>query len=332
MQTDDSPISASPDVERLLDSIDFDAPADDTAASDDSADDQTDESADESTEDSTDEEVESDEKDDTTEEVESEEGDSEADEESEDEGYTIDGDEEPVEEEVPTNSTDENKTNPNLTPEQSYILENLQPITVRGIVDDKPVEVKVFSPEQLPAGFKYNDDRERSIYDKAYNMLEGRAQELQSEYRNQENNKASQQFQAAEEAADRADIGELQRNGEIPRFKASPDAADFEEDAGVQLVQEILDFKDAENQRYLEESQKGKPYRHIGFREAFYSYKSRNPSKARSPEQTKEDSERKAVARRTSRTQGTSTKSAAQKPEVFKSTRDMMSYIDGLDF
>lgn len=220
----------------------------------------------------------------------------------EDEGYAIDedGEDEP---ETPTDKTPEKSQ---LSPEQQYIIDNLQPITVRGVVgtDEKVQEFKVYSPEQLPQGFKYVDDRELSTANKAFSMLENKAVELQSDYRNQETQKSAKAFKENEDNADRADIGRLQREGDLPKFKLQPNDSKFAEDPASKMIQDILDFKDKKNEQYLEEANAGRPYKHIGFEEAFYMYRRENPTD--NPAQKKEDAERKDIAKRTTGTRGSS--------------------------
>lgn len=226
---------------------------------------------------------------------------------TEEDGYTIDEGEEEVEK--PTDTPQEDAALGDLNPEQKYIIDNLQPITVRGTIgtSEDVKEYKVYSPEYLPQGFKFVDDREMSAASKSFSMLEQRATQLQSDYRGQETQKAATDFKQREDAADRQDIATLQRAGEIPRFKAERDSADFDKDPGVQLAQEVIDFKEAQNAKYLEEYNAGRPYKHIGFEEAFRIYQRQNPTKS-NPAQEKEDKERKDIANRTSKTNGTTSK------------------------
>lgn len=230
-------------------------------------------------------------------------------EESEEEGYTIDGDEEESEE--PTESSKEESTN-NLTAEQKYIIDNLVPIKVRGTIgtSEEVKEYEVYSPEYLPQGFKYVDDRELSQANKAFGTLENRALQLQTDYRGQESQKATQEFKRREDTADRQDIASLQRNGKIPRFKTEPSSSDFEKDPGVQLVQEVIDFKEAQNARYMTEYNAGRPYKHIGFDEAFRMYQRDNPV---NKEQESEDAARIEQAKRTSKTNGSTNRSETPK-------------------
>ena len=234
------------------------------------------------------------------------EGDAEvSDEGEEDEGYAIDDGEEDdkPEDKKPTETSETTPDKSQLSPEQQYIIDNIQPITVKGTVgDDKVQEFKVYSPEQLPDGFKYLDDKGSATANKAFSMLESKAIELQNDFRSQESTKSAQAFKEAEDTADRADIGKLQRDGELPKFKLEVDDPKFATDPATVQIQEILDFKDKKNAEYLEAANAGRPYKHIGFEEAYLMYKRENP--ASDPAQDKEDAERKALSKRTRNTVG----------------------------
>ena len=229
---------------------------------------------------------------------EAEETEEEASSESEDDGYAIDEEDDDEEEDTETPEVKEEVKQPNLSPEDSYILDNLQPIKVRGTVGDGEVkEYEVLSPEQLPQGFKYIDERELSIANKNFSLLENKALQLQTDFRTQQTNKAAQKFKAREDNADRTDIGQLQRDGTIPKFKTPATDPKFNDDPAVKLVQEVLDFKEKTNDTYMQEYNAGRPYRHIGFKEAFVLYKKEQPAKA-DIAQAKEDKERLEVAKR----------------------------------
>lgn len=262
----------------------------------------------------------------------SEESDESSDEESD--GYTIDeGDEE--EEDVPSNSTQETPATGTLTPEQQYIFDNVKPIKVRGYVGDseKIESFEILAPEQLPDGFRFVDDKERTLAVNGLTQLENRALELQNEYRNQESVKSAKEFQAREDAADRQDIGELQRAGELPKFKTDPDSKDFENDPAVQLVQEILDYKEKRNNQYMEEYNAGRPYKHIGFEEAYRMYKAANPDKS-ADALKQEDAERKNLANRTTKNRGANVDTSSNKPKVTSgmTSRDLDNLIENLDW
>lgn len=252
----------------------------------------------------------------------------------EDEGYTIDGDEdeEELEEEVPVATTPDQVQTVNradLTPEQNYLLDNLRPITVRGRIGDGELqEYKILAPEQLPSGFKYEDEREASIAMKNFTLLEQQATQLSNDFRNQQTQKIANEFKKREDDADRYDIGQLQRSGDIPKFRTDPNDKNFENDPGVKLVQDILDFKEALNQRYMQEYDAGRPYKRIGFEEAYAMYKRQNPGV--NPKVSEEDAERESVARRTSKTAGKSAESRSKRPGRMDS-RALQAYLENLD-
>lgn len=250
-----------------------------------------------------------------------------------DDGYTIDdGDEEEEVLDTEDDKTGEQSTS-NLTPEQKYILDNVAPIKVRGSIGDGKVqEFEVLAPEQLPNGFKFADDVEMAKATKGFNMLEQRASQLQQDYRTQETDKAAKEFKEREDTADRQDIARLQKEGDLPKFKAKPDTKDFDNDPGVKLVQEVLDFKDKQNNKYMEEYNAGRPYKHIGFDEAYALYKRNTPKT--DPAQAKEDKEREDIAKRTARPSGNGSTDAAQKARVHTgmSSRDLDNLIENLDW
>lgn len=243
-----------------------------------------------------------------------------------DEGYTIDEGEDEQEEvgkEEPR-KTEGDDASSKLTPEAKYIIDNLEPITVRGTIGSETEikEYKVYSPEYLPQGFKFVDDREMSAANKGFASLEQRALQLQSDFRGQETQKAAAEFKQREDAADRQDIATLQKAGELPRFKVKPDSANFEKDPGVVLVQEVLDFKEEMNAKYMEQYNAGRPYKHIGFEEAWRMFQRNNPTKS-NPDQQREDKDRSDIAKRTSKSNGSSTKEEHPKAGVHSGMTSM---------
>ena len=248
-----------------------------------------------------------------------------------DDGYTIDEGED--EAEPPETATTESASN-KLTPEQQYILDGLSPITVRGTVGTSQTikEYQALSPEQLPSGFKFVDEREMAIAAKQFTVLENQATQRQNDFRNQQTQQTAKEFKEREDNADRADIGQLQRNGDIPRFKTDPDDPKFTADPAAVLIQEVLDFKEKQNAQYMEEYNAGRPYKHIGFNEAFAIFRRENPSKTSSA-QAKEDKERLDVAKRTTGSKS-ETASAPQKPRVHSGmdSMDLERMIENLNW
>lgn len=250
----------------------------------------------------------------------------------EDEGYTID--------EVDSDSDDkeeeqvkEEPKDTQFTPEQQYILDNLQPIKVRGLVGDKD-EVKeytVYHPSQLPQGFKAVDDRERILIDQAFTSMENRALKLQGDFRNQEGRKAQKAYKDQEDKADWEDIASLQKSGGLSKFKIKPSEKGFSDDPTSVLIDKVLEFKEKLNNEYLESYNNGRPYRHIGFEDAYHKYLRENPPQKKDPAEDKEDKDRKEVAKRTRGISGDPAKNTT-KPPVLRNKRDIDNYIDSLEF
>lgn len=249
----------------------------------------------------------------------------------EDEGYTIDE----IEAEDDKPIVDEpKKIEPSqYTPEQQYILDNLPPIKVRGMVGDaeEVKEYTVFDPSQLPQGFKYLDDRDRDIATKGFGSLETRAIQLQNDFRTQEGQKAQKAFKEQEERADWEDIASLQKSGELPKFKIKPTEKDFDSDPTSQLIDKVLDFKEELNNKYLEDYNKGRPYRHIGFDDAYSKYLKANPPEKKTEAEITEDKERKALAKRTAGANGDPAKTSVKAPPM-NNKRDIDNFIDSLEF
>lgn len=261
----------------------------------------------------------------------------ETEEESEDEGYSIDdatdeSDTDDTSSEEKQERQDIDRALAALSPEQRYIIQNIQPITVRGRIGDSEEvkEYKAFDPAQLPAGFRYLDDREHDIAAKSFNSLEARATALQNEFRDKADQESSKKFKEANDRADWEDIAYLQKEGELPKFKIKPNEKGFEDDSAAKLIQEVLDFKDERNAKYLKDhNEKGRPFRMIGFEEAFRMYKPK--TETASNEQSKEDKERKNLAKRTTKTTGQDSKEATADRVQLRSSRDLSNYIDSLD-
>jgi hypothetical protein len=155
--------------------------------------------------------------------------------------------------------------------EDKYIIDNLPLITVRVVgADDKIKTMQVRSAADLPRDMKgiatpYEDKQ----FDLANAAQETRARELQTYYRQNQAQISQRDFEAKENQSIREDVAELQRDGEIPKFKAQPGTRAFNDDPAAKIVQETIEFMNERNAKYLERSNAGGAYRHIGFAEAF---------------------------------------------------------------
>lgn len=158
-----------------------------------------------------------------------------------------------------------------FTPEEKYIVDNLPLITVRVILADDTVKtMQVRSAADLPRDMKgiatpYEDKQ----FDLANAAQETRARELQSYYRQNQTQLQAKEFEAKENKAIREDIAELQRDGEIPKFKAAPGTRAFNDDPAAKVVQDTIDYMNERNAKYLERANNGGMYKRIGFAEAY---------------------------------------------------------------
>lgn len=252
---------------------------------------------------------------------------------SDDDGYTIDETDEPAgtdDAEAP----EPPKPQGRLNPEQQYIYDNLPDIVTYGHTgdgQDKEYRVKVDS--ELPKDFEFASKADERAFYRSLSAQELNARQLQTTYQNEQSQQQARQFQQQEDAADRSDIATMQKEGELPRFKVKVDDPGFDKDPAAKLITDILQFKEQRNQQYLEEYQRGRPFRHIGFQEAYYMFRRQNPERTRSTAQQKEDAERKDVARKVGPSKGVSP-SSLNKPRVQPgmSTRDVMARIEALDW
>lgn len=205
-----------------------------------------------------------------------------------------------------------------LTPEAKYIVDNLPYMTAR-IKDGESVrEVQVKSWTQLPEDIQFATERDRLAFTNALTAQENRALDLQRKFQATQQEKQTKDFEAKENEAIRQDVARLQREGDLPKFKVKADDPKFSQDPATQEVQKVLDFMNDRNKQYLDEYNQGRPYRHIGFEEAFHMYARKNPST--STDQHIEDKERKKNADKVGGNRGLSSREL-KKPTVRTGTR-----------
>lgn len=207
----------------------------------------------------------------------------------------------------------------NLDPETQYIVDNLPDITTTILVDGKAQEVSVKSWTQLPQNVEFATKRDELAFMNALTAQENRARELQTSFRSTQSQNQATEFEAKEAQGIRDDITALQQEKLIPNFQSKPDDPGFNDDPGTQQVQKVLDFMNKKNQEYLENSQKGSIYKHIGFQEAFYMMPETRQASAQQTAQRQEDTERHQVANNVSGNTGL-TNLEIKKPTVPRGT------------
>lgn len=247
----------------------------------------------------------------------------------EEEGYLADdGDSE--EPSKPAERDPQEQTKPgNLNPEQQYIYDNLPAIGVRG-ADGRMYSVKVDT--ELPEDFDFVSKAEERAFYRNLSAQEINARELRSQFQQSAQSLQTQEFEARENESIRQDVADLQREGQMPRFKLKVDDPKFDTDPAAKQMQEVLDVMAERNEQYLKEYQQGRAYRHIGFNEAFSIWQRTSDTGKQQTQQRSEDKERKNVANKTRSGQGL-TSAELSKPVVRSgtSTRDLMARIDAMD-
>lgn len=245
------------------------------------------------------------------------------------EGYTAD------QLEVEDTPEDDGPQTPTETPEidtsklddeSKYIIDNLPYITARIKEGKGTKEVQVKSWTQLPEDVEFASKRDELAFMNALTAQENRALSLQGKFQQDQQASQNQQFEEKENALIREDVAALQKEGELPKFKIKMDDPEFEKDPATQEVQKIMGFMEERNQQYLAEYNQGRPFRHIGFREAFYMYQRTEKPKT---EQKREDDERKELAERLTGSRGL-TSNELRKPTVRPGTtiNDILNRID----
>lgn len=243
---------------------------------------------------------------------------------STDDGYFADDEED---------STDAKTPEPpaapsNFSAEDKFIVDNLPLISVRVVMADDSVKtLQVRSAAELPGDAKgYASFREGELFKEATTAQELKARELQSYYRQHQTTLQAQEFERKENQDIRDDIAELQRDGEIPKFKAQPGTRAFNEDPAAKLVQETIEFMNDRNAKYLERSNSGRGYRHIGFAEAFELM-----SKDRTNSADKNSSGRKDAAKKLVSKQGGSSEKGAKAPVSGRTIADVAKEFEDFE-
>ena len=218
----------------------------------------------------------------------------------------------------------------NLSPEQSFIFNSLPDINVQA-ADGKYYTIKV--PSQLPADFEFSNKREEIIFNQNVAAQELNARDLQNQYKSQESTRQGTEFQEKVNASVRSDVAELQREGIFPKFRTPIDSPNFEKDAAAVEMQAVLDLMETRNAGYLEQAQKGQPFRFVGFKEAYDIYTAQQARAERQKNVRNEDSARKTIAKKSSNSAG------AYEPSIVKpsvrpgtTTRDLLAEIDAMEF
>lgn len=230
-----------------------------------------------------------------------------------------------------------------LSPQESkYIADNIgEPIVIRGIQGEgdaaKEVEIKAYSPNDIPANFKFANDQQMMAAQTGFMGLEQKANQLLGNFRQNQSQAAARSFEERENEGIRADVADLQKEGLFPKFTVKPGTDGFDNSPEAQQMAEVLTVMTERNELYLKQYEQGRPYKHIGFSEAFDLWRAKNPAsqaaKKADDDQKAEDDERRATADRGASNRGMNPNNIV-KPTVRAgtTTRDILARIDSEEF
>jgi hypothetical protein len=214
-----------------------------------------------------------------------------------------------------------------LTAEGKYIVDNLPYMVARIKEGDAVKEVQVKSWTQLPDDVTFATKRDELAFMNALTAQENRALDLQRKFQNDAQQTQNHEFEVRENNAIREDIAKLQKDGLLPKFKVKAEDPTIEKDPAYLESQKVLEYMNGRNEQYLKEYNQGRPFRHIGFEEAFYMYQRQHPGE--NATQKQEDQERKNIADKIGGNKGL-TSSKLQKPTV-KSGTTINQILDRID-
>lgn len=222
--------------------------------------------------------------------------------------------------------------------EQKYIADNIgEAIVIRGTRGEgdnvKEVEIKAYSPLDIPADFKFANDQQLAAATSGFQSLEQKANQILGSFRQNQSQNAARDFETRENEGIRADVADLQKDGRFPKFTVRPGDPSFDDTPEAKQMSEVLTTMTERNELYLQQYNQGRPYKHIGFAEAYDIWEKNSPDKQRAKQadddQKREDTERKASADRGPANRGMSP-STIVRPTVpaGTSTRDILARID----
>jgi hypothetical protein len=232
------------------------------------------------------------------------------------------------------------------TAEQKHIADNIgEPLVIRGMRGEgenaKEVEIKAYSAADIPTDFKFANQQQLLAAQNGFQRLEQKAADLLGGYRQSQNVSVQQEFETRENEGIKLDVADLQKDGieingetvKFPKFRVQPGARGFDDTPEAKQMAEVLTLMADKNATYLAQYNQGRPYKHIGFSEAFDIWVRNNPDKKAEQKanegQKKEDEERKKTGEHSNSNRGMSTTNLV-KPTVKAgtTTRDILARIE----
>lgn len=184
--------------------------------------------------------------------------------------------------------------------QDEFVLAGLTKMTARVIgPDDKIYTVQAYGNGDLPRDMKsFASKYEEKLWDAAVIEQNARARDLIKEYQTAKTTAQvesdGKKWVRMENMAIREDLNDLIREGVFPKFKGEPKTREFDDSPGGKEFTRVINYMQQQNEKYRENANKGRAYRHIGFAEAFTMLNGPSPKAA----EKSEDKARKIVAKK----------------------------------
>lgn len=208
----------------------------------------------------------------------------------------------------------------NELPEENKVIYNALPYLV---AEGKKGAVQVKTPDQLPDGFEFKDQKAMMKFQNDLQAQENRATEMKNALEARADRERN--FIAERENAKRviSEINSLQKSGELPSPKAKYGSKDFDNDPAVTLINKVLNYR-------AMRAQEGS---NLSVRDSLLLYKAEHPEEFVKKE-AKGDVERSKIARRVAgnskSTSSAVNKDDDNKPHYYKagmSTEDVLDAV-----
>lgn len=182
--------------------------------------------------------------------------------------------------------------------------------------------VRVKTPEQLPEGFKFKDDRAAMRFQNDLQAQENRATEMANALAARAERAERANAERAEAQKVVSEIEGLQKSGDLPTPKAKAGTKEFDDDPAVVLINKVLGYR----------AERANAGANLSVRDAMLIYRAEHPEEF-SKKEAKGDVERKNIAKKVagaSKASGTAVNKDDNKPQYYKtgmSTEDVLDRV-----
>lgn len=172
----------------------------------------------------------------------------------------------------------------NELPEENKIIYNALPYLV---AEGKRGAVQVKTPDQLPEGFEFKDQRAMMKFQNDLQAQENRATQM----KNALDARAEREERANSERAEAqrviSEISNLQKSGELPTPKAKAGTKEFDDDPAVVTINKVLNYR----------AKRASEGTNLSVRDSYLLYKAEHPEEFVKKE-AKGDIERRNIAKK----------------------------------